>query len=270
MGFNEKFSKIVQKNDSLLCVGLDIDQEKMPKFLFENLDNPFLDFNKKIIDSTKDLVCGYKLNLAFYEVLGIKGFNVLKETVSYIPNDLLVILDGKRNDIGNTAQKYAKSLFEVFDADAVTVNPYLGIDGVKPFLDYKDKCSFVLCRTSNTSAKDFQDLQTDGKKVFEKVAEKIKTWNNYKNCGAVVGATYPEEMKYIRDILGDEIPLLIPGIGKQGGDVKKTVMFGSGKNSSKAVIVSARGIIFTGKSKKFSIESRKKALELKNKINKYR
>ena len=270
MKFNEKLQKIVKKNNSLLCVGLDIDREKIPKFLFQSSKTPFLDFNKSIIDATKDVVCAYKLNMAFYEVLGKQGFELLEKTVSYIPKDVVVILDGKRNDIGNTARKYAQSLFETLNADAVTVNPYLGEDGVKPFLEYKDKCTFILCRTSNPSAVDFQDLKVQKIPLYQQVAEKIKEWNIYGNCGAVVGATYPDELKIIRDMLGEDTPLLIPGIGKQGGDVEKTVKNGTNNKGEMAIINSSRGIIYAGHDKDFAEASRTRALSLRNEINKYR
>jgi orotidine 5'-phosphate decarboxylase subfamily 2 len=270
MNFKEKLSRVVNKNNSLLCVGLDIDKEKMPGFLFKNSKNPFFEFNKSIIDETKGLVCAYKLNMAFYEVLGKNGLDVLEKTIEYIPREIVIILDGKRNDIGNTASKYAKSLFETYKADAVTINPYLGFDGVKPFLDYKDKCSFILCRTSNPSAVDFQDLKTQGKPFYEVVAEKIKIWNKNNNCGAVVGATYPEELKKIRSILGDDIPLLLPGIGKQGGDVEKTVKYGVNHNGEMAIINSSRGIIFYDNSSKYSEKARDKAMSLRDQINDYR
>ncbi len=270
MNFKEKFEKIVHKNNSLLCVGLDVDREKMPQFLFKTNKNPYLDFNKKIIDVTKDIVCAYKLNMAFYEVFGKKGFDLLEKTIEYIPKDIIVILDGKRNDIGNTARKYAQSLFETFGVDAVTINPFLGKDGIFPFLEYKNKCSFILCRTSNPSAIDFQDLKIFNQPLYELVAKKIKEWNRFGNCGAVVGATYPNELKIIREILGDEIPILIPGIGVQGGDVEKTIKYGSNKKRENAIINSSRGIIYAGKNKDFSKASRNEALSLKNKINKYR
>ena len=262
MNFREKLEHIIQKNNSLLCVGLDIDKEKMPAYLFEASKTPYLDFNKKIIDETKDLVCAYKLNMAFYEVLGIKGYKILSETIEYIPKDVIIILDGKRNDIGNTAKKYAKSLFETLNCDAVTINPYLGIDGVKPFLDYSDKCSFILCRTSNPSAGDFQDIKSDGIPLYQTIAGKIRSWNSYGNCGAVVGATYPEELKIIRKILGKDIPILIPGIGAQGGDVEKTVKFGTNEDRKMAIIVSSRSIIYAE-------NSRLAATSLLEKINKF-
>lgn len=266
MDFIEKLEKIVYKNNSLLCVGLDIDSDKMPKFLFEKSKNPYLDFNKKIIDSTKDLVCAYKLNMAFYEVLGKQGYDILDETINYIPKDIVVILDGKRNDIGNTAKKYAKTMYEIYSADAVTVNPYLGFDSVKPFLEYKDKCCFILCRTSNPSAIDFQDLKSGNKQLFEHIAIKIKEWNNIGLCGAVVGATYPDELKKIRQILGKEIPLLIPGIGKQGGDIEKTVKNGTNDEGLMAIINSSRGIIYAGNNEDFAKKAKKEALLLNNLI----
>jgi len=171
MNFKQKLTAISHNNNSLVCIGLDVDKEKMPKFLFESSKHPYLEFNKSIIDSTKDLVCAYKLNMAFYEVLGTEGFELLKKTIKHIPKDVVVILDGKRNDIGNTARKYAQTLFETLSADAITVNPYLGKDGVAPFLEYKDKCSFILCRTSNASAGDFQDLAVSETLLYQIVAK---------------------------------------------------------------------------------------------------
>jgi orotidine-5'-phosphate decarboxylase len=270
MNFKQKLLNIVQKNNSLLCVGLDIDQEKLPKFLFKSSSNPFLTFNKSIIDATKDLVCAYKLNMAFYEIFGKEYFDLLEKTVDYIPKDIVVILDGKRNDIGNTARKYAQTLFDTLKADAVTVNPYLGKDGITPFLEYKDKCSFILCRTSNESAVDFQDLQISSIPLYQIVAKKIKDWNVNDNCGAVVGATYPDELKNIRKILGEDIPLLIPGIGKQGGDVKKTIIHGTNNKGEMAIINSSRGIIFAGNDENFAEVSSYAALSLRDEINKYR
>jgi len=270
MKFDEKLQRIVNKNNSLLCVGLDIDREKMPKFLFKDKKEPYFEFNKSIINSTKDVVCAYKLNLAFYEVLGKKGIELLEKTINYIPENIVIILDGKRNDISNTARMYAKSLFEIFKADAVTINPYFGFDGIKPFLEYKEKCSFVLCRTSNQSANDFQDIKSDNIPLYQIVANKIKNWNVNKNCGAVVGATYIDELRIIREILGEDIPLLIPGIGIQGGDIEKTVKFGTNKKGNMAIINSSRGIIFAGKDKNFSERARTAALYLRDEIKKFR
>ena len=256
MDFKEKLGRISNKNESLLCVGLDIDKRKTP-------NQSFLEFNKKIIDETKDLVCAYKLNMAFYETLGKEGYETLEKTIKYIPKEIIIILDGKRNDIGNTAKKYAASLFETLKSDAVTINAYLGFDGVKPFLEYNEKCSFILCRTSNPSAKDFQDLMIQDKPLYICVAVKIKQWNTNKNAGAVVGATYPDELKQIREILGEDAILLIPGIGAQGGDVEKTIKYGTNKKGKNAIINSSRGIIY-------SKDPRKSATLLRDEINKYR
>ena len=270
MNFKEKLLKIARKNNSLLCVGLDVDKGKMPKFLFEKNKGPYFEFNKSIINATKELVCAYKLNMAFYEVLGKEGFDLLEKTIEYIPKNIVIILDGKRNDIGNTARKYAQSLFETLNADAATVNPYLGFDGIKPFVEYKNKCSFILCRTSNSSARDFQDIESKNIPLYQTVANKIRDWTSYGNCGAVVGATYPDELKMIRGILGDDIPILVPGIGAQGGDVEPTVKNGTNKDGEMAIIVSSRSIIYAGNDEDFAELSKKAAISLREEINKYR
>jgi orotidine-5'-phosphate decarboxylase len=270
MDWREKLTAITSQNNSLLCVGLDTDSGKIPNFLMENSKTPLFDFNREIIDATKDLVCAYKLNMAFYEVVGKNGFEALEKTIHYIPRSILIVLDGKRNDIGNTAQKYAQSLFDTLKADAVTINPYLGKDGVNPFLEYKDKCSFILCRTSNPSAGDLQDLMVSSTPVYQIVARKIREWNTNNNCGAVVGATYPEELKTVRTILGEDIPILIPGVGKQGGDIEKTVRNGTNAQGEMALINSSREIIFAGNKENFAEQSRKKAESVRNDINKYR
>ncbi len=274
MGFLDRLSKSIERSNSLLCIGLDIDKDKMPKFLFQTSDNPYLEFNKNIIDMTKDIVCAYKLNLAFYEALGENGFSILKKTVEYIPKDIIVILDGKRNDIGNTARKYAEALFDYIGGDAVTLNPYLGIDGVKPFLTYPNKGCFILCKTSNPSSKEIQDLNIDGKPLYYHIARKILEWDkiseNGTATGAVVGATYPDELKEIRELLGEKIPILIPGIGKQGGDIGKTVRFGTNSDGGMAIINSSRSIIYAGSDENFAEASRSKAEKLRDTINFYR
>ena len=270
MDWREKLLSATHTNNSLLCVGLDSDLEKIPGFLKGSSKQPLLEFNRAIVDATKDLVCAYKLNMAFYEAVGQKGLEALEKTVQHIPKSIFIILDGKRNDIGNTAQKYAQALFETFKADAVTVNPYLGKDGVAPFLEYKDKCSFILCRTSNPSARDFQDLNVDGKLLYQVVAQRIREWDTNGNCGAVVGATYPEELESVRSILGESIPILIPGVGKQGGSVEKTVIYGTNSKKELAVINSSREIIFAGAGEDFAEQARKKAETVRNEINAFR
>lgn len=270
MNWREKLTAVTAENNSLLCVGLDTDLGKIPAFLRNGSKNPQYDFNKAIIDATKDLVCAYKLNMAFYEAVGKKGLEALERTIQHIPRHIFIILDGKRNDIGNTAQKYAHSLFETLKADAVTVNPYLGKDGVSPFLEYKENCSFILCRTSNPSAGDFQDLLVSSRPLYQVVAQKIQEWNANNNCGAVVGATYPEELKTVRTILGEHIPILIPGVGKQGGDIEKTVRNGTNSKNEMALINSSREILFAGTGQDFAEHARKKAESVRNEINRYR
>jgi orotidine-5'-phosphate decarboxylase len=270
MNWREKLETATSQNNTLLCVGLDTDREKIPSFLLQTSKNPLFDFNKEIIDATKDLVCAYKLNMAFYEAEGVKGIEELEKTIHYIPKNIVIILDGKRNDIGNTAQKYAQSLFDIYKADAATVNPYLGKDGVTPFLNYKEKCIFILCRTSNPSAGDFQDLPTASTPLYQHVAKKIREWDTNENCGAVVGATYPEELKTVRSLLGQTIPILIPGIGKQGGDIEKTVKNGTNSKGEMALINSSREVIFAGNNQDFAAQSRQKAESVRDDINKYR
>lgn len=265
----EKLKSTSKKNNSLVCVGLDIDPTKLPQHLFTE-KNPYLQFNKEIIDATKDLVCAYKPNMAFYESLGKEGMILLEETLKLIPQEILIILDGKRNDIGNTANHYAKSLFETLNADSVTINPYLGADGIKPFSTYSDKLSFILCRTSNPSARDLQDYGPSGKPLYIHVAEKINEWNTKQNLGAVVGATYPEELKEIRMILGENTPLLIPGVGKQGGDIEQTVTHGVNSKGEMAVINSSRGIIYASNKEDYTDAAREATQQLKEKINDYR
>ena len=265
----EKLRAISKKNNSLVCVGLDIDPTKLPQHLFSE-KNAYLHFNKEIIDATKDLVCAYKPNMAFYESLGKEGMILLEETLKLIPQDILIILDGKRNDIGNTANHYAKSLFETLKADSVTINPYLGSDSITPFSNYSDKLSFILCRTSNPSAIDLQDYGPKEKPLYLHVAEKINEWNTQHNLGAVVGATYPEELKEIRKILGENTPLLIPGVGKQGGDVEQTIKHGVNSKGEMAVINSSRGIIYASNKEDYAEAARQATQQLKETINDYR
>ena len=252
-----------RRNRSLLCIGLDPDPSKLPvKDVFE--------FNRAIIDATSDLVCCYKPNLAFYEAMGIRGLQALKKTVAYIPRDIPVIGDAKRGDIGNTAAAYARALFDYYKFDAATVNPYLGYDSVKPFLDYRNKGVFVLCRTSNSSASDFQDLVDNfGMKFYQSVALRAGDWNKGGNIGLVVGATYPDELKEIRKLCPD-MPLLIPGIGAQGGDLELSVRYGVNAAGEMAIIVAARQVLYASKGTDYAQAARKTALELRDNINRFR
>lgn len=264
MNFIEKLTKATQRNKSLLCVGLDPDPERMPD------EVGVFEFNQAIIEATSNLVCAYKLNFAFYEALGDKGLHALKRTVEYIPDDIPVIGDAKRGDIGNTAKAYARSIFTHFNFDATTVNPYLGFDSIEPFLQYHDRGVFILCRTSNAGAVDFQALPSEiegsHRPLFEIVALKASQWNIYGNIGLVVGATYPEELRLIRNNHPD-MSLLIPGIGAQGGDLALTVRYGVDSKGEKAIINSSRQIIYASRGKDFAQAARRVATELRDQIN---
>ncbi len=263
MDFKEKFESVAKKNNSLVCVGLDVDLEQYPVFFSSK--EPYkaiVEFNQKIIEATKDLVCAYKPNAAFYEAYGVDGYKALKETIKLVPDEIPVILDAKRGDIGNTAAMYAKAGFEELGADAMTVNPYLGEDSVSPFLEYKDKAVVLLVRTSNKSAKEFQDLESNGKPLYRQVAETALTWERKADLCFVVGATYPEEAKAIRE-LAPEVLFLVPGLGKQGGDVEAAVKSSVDANGLGAMFNSSRGIIYAD-------DPRKACKELWDEINQYR
>jgi orotidine-5'-phosphate decarboxylase len=260
MKFIDKLLSAARQNKSWLCIGLDPDPSLMPK---TNL----LDFNKAIVDATADLVCAYKPNLAFYEALGIDGIKALQKTTEYIPDSIPIIGDGKRGDIGNTAGAYAKALFETFGFDAATINPYLGHDSVGPFLEYKDKGIFILCRTSNPGAVDFQNLtDATGVPLYKAVARKAREWDIRGNVGLVVGATYPEELKAIRQLC-PEMPILIPGIGAQGGDLASAVKNGIDARGEKAIIAASRQVLYASKGKDFAEAARQSAQGLRDDIN---
>jgi orotidine-5'-phosphate decarboxylase len=266
MNFTEKLSSAAKKNKSLLCAGLDPDPEQMPR------ETDVFEFNKAIIDATADLVCAYKLNLAFYEALDEEGLDALKRTIKYIPGEIPVIGDAKRGDIGNTAKAYARAIFSNLGFDAATVNPYLGFDSVEPFTQYHDKGIFILCRTSNAGAVDLQSLSCEveagHRPLFEIVAMKASQWNTHGNVGLVVGATYPEELKVIR-LSHPDMPILIPGIGAQGGDLASAVRYGVDTHEQKAIINSSRQIIYASREKDFAEAARKAASELRGQINSY-
>jgi len=266
VNFDEKLNNSTDKNNSLLCIGLDPDPEQMP---------PKMDafkFNKSIIDATSELVCAYKLNLAFYEALD-DGIDILKRTIKCIPEGIPVIGDGKRGDIGNTARAYAKAIFITLGFDATTVNPYLGFDSVEPFIEYWDKGIFILCRTSNPGAVDFQNLRFETEKaqlsLFEIVALRAAVWNKQGNVGLVVGATYPDELKLIRQTHPDML-LLIPGIGAQGGDLASSVRYGVNAMGRRAILTSSRQIIYASQGKDFAEAARIVAADLRERINYYR
>ena len=264
MNFIEKLTGVSRKNKSLLCVGLDPD----PKLMSDKVT--VFEFNKAIIDATADLVCAYKPNFAFYEAMGKAGLDALKRTAEYIPAAIPVIADAKRGDIGNTAKAYAEAIFSYYKFDAATVSPYLGFDSLEPFIQYHDKGIFILCRTSNPGAVDFQSLiaEVDNKKLplFEIVALKAQQWNTHGNLGLVVGATYPDELRTIRQSHPD-MPLLIPGIGAQGGDLATTVRYGVDAQGERAIINSSRQILYASREKDFAVAARRAALAMRDQIN---
>jgi orotidine-5'-phosphate decarboxylase len=262
MKFTDKLLNASRKNESWLCIGLDPDPELMPPV-------DVLQFNKAIIEATYDLVCAYKPNLAFYEAMGSEGIAILEKTIKHVPGDVAVIGDAKRGDIGNTARAYARALFSILGFDAATVNPYLGYDSIEPFISYQDKGVFILCRTSNKGAADFQDLRTDGLPLYEIVANKAREWNIHGNIGLVVGATYPEELKRVRSMCPD-MPLLIPGVGAQGGDLASAVGYGVDARGEKAIINVSRQILYASREKNFALAARNVAEKLRNQINEYR
>ncbi|RJR31637.1 orotidine-5'-phosphate decarboxylase [Candidatus Parcubacteria bacterium] len=270
MTFIERLKNSWEKKNSLVCVGLDTDLEKIPQHL-KNLSKPVFEFNKAIIDATAEYISSIKANIPFYTAYGF--MDELIETFQYIHEsypDMPVILDAKRNDIGNTAQMYAKEVFDIIGADAVTVNPYMGGDTLEPFTERVDKGVIVLCRTSNPGAKDLQDLIVNGKKVYQIVAEKVANeWNKNNNLLLVVGATYPGELKEIRDIVGN-IPILLPGIGAQGGDVKAAMEVGLDSKKQGLIVHSARGIIYAGSDENFADAAAEETKKLRDEINKYR
>jgi orotidine-5'-phosphate decarboxylase len=261
----DKYKQRADKVNSLLCVGLDSNLEKLPD-RFKKMDHPQFEFNKWIIEQTQQYVAAYKPNIAFYEARGASGWQELQMTMDYLQEnhpDIFTICDAKRADIGNTNTGYVTAILDKLGFDAITLHPYLGKEALEPFLARKDKACIILCRTSNPGAAELQDLEVAGKKIWQIVAEKIRDeWNKNKNCMLVVGATYPQELAKIRKLMG-EITFLVPGIGAQGGNVEKTVNAGLNSQDKGMIINSSRGVIFAE-------DPSLAAKNLRDEINKYR
>ncbi len=261
-----------QRSDSLVCVGLDPEIERFPGHVADHA-SPIFHFNKAIIDATADLVCAYKPQFAHYAAY--EAEDQLERTIEYIHRTypgVPVILDSKRGDIGSTAERYAIEAFERYGADAVTVNPYLGGDSLEPFLRREDRGVVVLCRTSNAGARDLQDLMLaeGGRRLYHVVAELATSrWNTRGNCLLVVGATYPQELAEIRRIVGD-MPILVPGIGAQGGDVAQVVRNGQTTAGTGLLVSSSRGILYASSGDDFASAARAAALSLRDQINVHR
>jgi orotidine 5'-phosphate decarboxylase subfamily 2 len=264
MKFLEKLKKCISKNNSLLCVGLDPNLNKLPN-IFPRESNSILNFNRHIIEATCDVVCAYKLNSAFYEALGAGGFEILKKTIENIPDEIPVILDAKRGDITSSVEMYAQSVFVEFGADAVTFNPYFGVETIEPFIQFDDKFVFVVVLSSNQGAFDFQYLRCGDKFLFQIIAEKF-LGEKFANVGFVVGATRGEDISLVRN-LSDEKLFLIPGIGVQKGDLEIALRYGI--NRDKICLINVgREIIYASDSGDFKQKVRLKAIEFRDKINK--
>ncbi|HJW03853.1 MAG TPA: orotidine-5'-phosphate decarboxylase [Azospira sp.] len=271
MNFSTALAAAWQKNNSLLCVGLDPDPAKFPAHL-KGCDDGIFEFCKTIVDATADLVCSFKPQIAYFAAR--RAEDQLEALIAHIHEKhpgIPVILDSKRGDIGSTAQQYAVEAFERFGADAITVNPYMGRDSVEPYLAYPDKGVILLCRTSNPGGSDLQFLDVGGgEKLFERVARLVATeWNTTGQCALVVGATFPAEIARVREITGD-LPLLVPGIGAQGGDIEATVQAGKTKDGTGLMINSSRAILYAGKDENYAVAARQVALETRDAINRYR
>jgi len=256
--FAEKLTQAIERNDSLLCVGLDPRPDRFPSQVIAQPD-PIFAFNKTIIDATLDLVCAYKPNIAFYEAQGLEGLAALRRTIEYIHEvtDIPVILDAKRGDIGSTAEAYAKAAFEVWRADAVTVNPYLGHDAVQSFTAYTDRGVFLLCHTSNPGATDLQTLDCGGRPLYQVVAEQAARWGD--NVGLVIGATYPQALRVARE-MAPQMWILLPGVGAQEGDLEAALAAGLDEQGSGIIVSASRSIIYAE-------EPRAAAQELRDRIN---
>ena len=256
----------IKEKKSYLCVGLDTSFEKIPKHL-QSCSNAVFQFNKQIIEATKDLCVAYKINTAFYETEGIKGWEAMEQTVNYIPSTHFKIADAKRGDIGNTSSQYAKAFFEVLNFDGITVPPYMGYDSIQPFLEYENKWTIVLGLTSNKGSEDFQQLKTGDNYLYETVLKKVSEWGTKENLMFVVGATKASELTSIRKIIPDNF-LLIPGVGFQGGSLEEVSKFGMNQDCG-LLVNASRTIIYAGEHEDFANEARIIAGEYQKEMKSY-
>lgn len=250
----KELQRVQAENKSIICLGLDLDPRRMPSEHSKSVKGMF-EFAVRVIEATKDRVCAYKPNVAFYESLGAEGLSLLKLIIERIGDSVPVILDGKRGDIGNTAGHYADAAFKQLKASWVTLNPYMGYDSLRPFIEHKEKGVFILCLTSNPGSKDFQILDVGGKPLYRVVAEKVAYWNKENNCGLVVGATNPEQLKELREVAGN-MPLLIPGVGAQGGSLEKAAIYGTDNFTKTALINVSRSVLYASKGSDFAERAR--------------
>ena len=277
-GFLEKLRRRWHDGRTLLCVGLDPELDQLPTAQGTDTETALVTFNMAIVDATADLVCAYKPNVAFYERHGAAGWNALARTIAYIHSrhpGVPVLVDAKRGDMGNTAQAYADAIFDTLNADAVTLHPYLGSDALRPFLKRADRGCFILSHTSNPGASEFQDLTlraADGTEepLYLAVARTVaRRWNTNGNCGLVVGATYPEQLRAVRQAAGD-LPLLIPGIGAQGGDLAAVMSVGLDSQGAGLLISASRSIIYASSGADYAEAARREAQRLRDAIEELR
>ncbi len=249
----KELAKEISNKKTYLCVGLDTELSKIPKHLQSN-SNAILDFNKAIIDATLPFCVSYKINTAFYEVLGSKGWDIMQATFDYIPKTHFKIADAKRGDIGNTSHQYAKAFFETLNVDAITVAPYMGEDSIAPFLAYENKTTIVLALTSNKGANDFEMLEYNGSFLYESVINKVASWGSEDNLMFVVGATQTKQLQHIRSIIPNHF-LLVPGVGFQGGSLADVSKFGLTNHKSGVLINASRAIIYASEEENFASEA---------------
>ncbi len=266
----EKLREAWRKNNSLVCVGLDPIIKRFPKHMASSDEaSVIFEFNKAIIDATADLVCAFKPQFAHYAAEAAES--QLKQTIDYIQSeypDVPVLLDAKRGDIGSTAEMYAREAFDRYGADALTVNPYLGRDSLEPYLSRADKGVIILCRTSNPGASDLQDLLVEEEPLYQRLAGEIACeWDTNKNCMLVVGATWPDQLSKIRLIIGDDMPLLVPGVGAQGGSAAEVIANGASQAGDGLIISSSRAILYASDGEDFADAARKACSDLRDEIN---
>lgn len=259
----QQITQHIRNKKSYLCVGLDTEPNKIPAHLQKN-PNAVINFNKAIIDATKDFCVSYKINTAFYEAMGVQGWQIMEETLHYIPATHFKIADAKRGDIGNTSAQYAKAFFETLPFDAITVAPYMGEDSIRPFLEYENKFTIVLGLTSNKGAKDFEMIQSGGKFVYESVIEKVSSWGTPNNLMFVVGATQAQQLAHIRSIIPEHF-LLVPGVGFQGGSLKEVSEVGINNNVG-LLVNASRAIIYAGEKENFADEAAEIAKQYQNEM----
>lgn len=259
----QELVNLIKEKQSYLCVGLDTDLQKIPRHLLSHPD-PVFAFNKAIIDATKDLCVSYKINTAFYECMGIRGWESLQRTVEYIPSGLFTIADAKRGDIGNTSTQYAKTFFETYNFDAVTVAPYMGRDSVQPFLSFSEKWTIMLGLTSNEGSEDFQLQRSGDEYLYEKVLKAGMSWGTPENLMFVVGATRTSQLGAIRKLVPDHF-FLVPGVGAQGGSLEEISAQAMNKDCG-LLVNSSRGIIYAGNGEDFAQDARNAAQELQKEM----